>query len=547
MDNFIEERTKQLAAALVACLSKDEVITDTKSRELLSGDVYSQGTTAALVIRPLDRENLPKAIRIITRAGFAVLPRGGGMSYTGGYVSERKATVVVDTSALTRIVAIEPDDMVITVEAGVTWQQIYEALQPLGLRLPFFGTFSGSRATVGGGMSNGALFMGTARYGTGAEIVMGLEVVTSEGRVITTGQAAFSNGRPFMRSFGPDLTGLFVHDAGALGIKTLITMRMIEKPAAASYGSFVFFDQTATANALSRIARSGRVEEAYVFDPEATRRGLDSPDFKADLKRLINVMKSGSGLLGGLKAGAALVGAGRDFADKDAYTLHVVCGASTEDGAAADLDACREIVDDEGGGEIANSMPKTARANPFEPLNGILGSHGDRWAALNAKVAHADALPLIEATDRLLARHADAMDAANVSVTRLFIAISNHVFSFEPVLRWFDEWLPLHKHVPEKGHLEKFTEPQPDMTARELVATIRAEIVELFTEYGAASNQIGRTYHYYTALNPETAELLMTLKRSLDPRGLMNPGVLELDSSADAQPSAGSLSKSVNS
>ena len=64
--------------------------------------------------------------------------------------------------------------------------------------------------------------------------------------------------------------------------------------------------------------------------------------------------------------------------------------------------------------------------------------------------------------------------------------------------------------------------------ARALVDQIRAEIVELFADFGAASNQIGKTYRYFESLNPETASLLLDLKRSLDPQGLMNPGALGL-------------------
>lgn len=529
----------ELADSLRQIAGADAVIEDAESLQLLSSDVYSRGQQAALAIAPVDRHVVPAAIKAIADAGFAVYVRGGGMSYTGGYIPDRADSVVLDTSRMNRIVDISSEDMTITVEAGVTWEQIYETLKPKGLRLPFFGTFSGAKATVGGGMSNGALFMGTARYGTAAEIVQGLEIATTDGRTIRTGQAAFKNGKPFMRSFGPDLTGLFIHDAGTLGVKTLITMRMIRTPEAYGYASFVFANAAQTAAAMSAIARSGRTEEVYVFDPEASRRALDSSNLKSDIKRLKNVVSGQGGLIKGLKEGAKLVGAGRKFVADDVFSLHLVCAADTEAAIADDLAACRAIVNEFDGGEIANSMPKTARANPFEPVNGVLGSHGDRWAALNAKVAHSDATKLIAATDEILAKHADAMKANQVSVTRLFISISNHVFSFEPVLRWYDEWLPIHRSAPEPAHLATLTEPAANPAARELVAIIRAEIVELFAHSGAASNQIGKTYHYFTSLNPDTAALLLDLKRSLDPRGLMNPGALEFpDDTASAATSS---------
>ena len=276
---------------------------DAGELEFLSADAYAAGPTAALALRPPSRDGLAGAVAALTAAGIAVVPRGGGMSYTGGYVPLARSSVIVDLRGLDRIVAIDADDMTITVEAGVTWAQIHEALAGTGLRLPFFGTFSGTVATVGGGMSNGALFMGTGRYGTAAEIVVGLEVVTADGRTLVTGQAGFENGRPYYRSYGPDLTGLFVHDAGALGIKTLVSMRLMHAPAAEGAASFVFADGPTAAAALADIGRAGIVEEAYVFDPETNRRSLDRGTLAADLKRLGAVTRSAGGVLRGLAAG----------------------------------------------------------------------------------------------------------------------------------------------------------------------------------------------------------------------------------------------------
>ena len=190
------------------------VVTDASEIPLYTSDVYGTGTPPALIVRPAELQQISSIVKIATSMGFAITQRGGGMSYTGGYLPIHTHTVMLDLSALNRIGSINEDDLVITVEAGVTWQQIWEALTPRGLRLPFFGTFSGSRATVGGGLSNGALFMGTARYGSAADIVVGMEVIDASGRRIQTGQAAFHNGRPGFRHYGPDLTGLLYTTPG---------------------------------------------------------------------------------------------------------------------------------------------------------------------------------------------------------------------------------------------------------------------------------------------------------------------------------------------
>ena len=101
--------------------------------------------------------------------------------------------------------------MLVTVEAGCTWAQLYDVLRPMGLRTPLWGTLSGLKATIGGGMSQNGLFWGAA-HGTIATSAIRFEVVLADGRVVRTGS-------DFLRPFGPDLTGLFAADSGAFGIK----------------------------------------------------------------------------------------------------------------------------------------------------------------------------------------------------------------------------------------------------------------------------------------------------------------------------------------
>ena len=308
--NTAANQTALLHDALSQALGPNALISKADTA-LYTTDVYSGGTAPGLIVRPATREQVADAVRISTQAGWAITQRGGGMSYTGGYLPERSETVMLDLSALNRIVSINEDDLVITVEAGVTWQQIWEALTPRGLRLPFFGTFSGSRATVGGGLSNGALFMGTARYGSAADIVVGIDLVDGRGRCIRTGQAAFDNGRPGFRQYGPDLTGLFVHDAGALGVKTQASLKMMQMPEAAEYGSLAFATQQEAIEALSAIGRSGYCEEVYCFDPATTQRSLDSATLMKDIGRLSNVLRSQSTLLRALKEGITMAVARR--------------------------------------------------------------------------------------------------------------------------------------------------------------------------------------------------------------------------------------------
>lgn len=507
----------------------DEIVTDPDECARWSSDVYSRGVPASAILRPRDAARCARLVAAATRAGYSVIARGGGLSYTGGYLPRTPGCVLVDTSRLDQIVEINAEDLYITVEAGVTWQQIDSALAPLGLRLPFFGTFSGARATVGGGLSNGALFFGTARYGTAADAVLGLEVALADGQIVRTGQRAFlAAKKPFYRTCGPDLTGLFLHDTGALGVKLQATFRLIRRPGFTGHVSFVFSGIEAAAAALSEVARTGAAEDAYVFDPESTRKNLTSAGLWRDAATLLKVIRAERGWWQGLVAGGRLVMAGRRFLPNDAYSLHVTCAARTAAALAADLASCREAAQRFGAQEIPNSIPRAVRAQPFPPLEAVLGPEGDRWAALNAKVAHSDAMQIIRASAALLDPHRERMRAEGVWMSHLLIAIGTHAFSFEPVFHWHDEWLPLHEAHASAALKARGIRPEPRPSAAALVHELRAALVTLFAEHGAASNQLGKTYPYLSVLHPSTAQVMRGIKQVLDPKGRINPGALEL-------------------
>lgn len=515
-----------IVGTLAACVGRARVITDPTERALLSSDLYAEGTTCAVAIRPADAASLAAAVKAATRAGYAICPRGGGLSYTGGHVPGTAHSVVVDTSDLAGIVELDAGGMVLTVRSGTTWESIDQALAPHGLRLPYFGTFSGRRATVGGGLSGGALFFGTARYGAAADNVLDLEVVCADGRILRTGQAAFHHGKPFYRTHGPDYTGLFLHDGGAFGIKTEATFRLIERPAHTGFLSWAFPDVWSAAAALSDIGRSGASEEAYVFDPATTARGMAASNLGSDLRRLRGIVTGQGSIIAGLRAGAKVVIAGKQLVPEGWYSLHLVAAGRSAAALAADLEQCASLLARHGGQEIPCSIPMGIRAAPFDNLNGVLGPRGERWLALNAKLRHGDARQIIERFDALVAGHRERMAAARVTHSILLSAMNTHAFSFEAVFHWPDRWLPLHRAVADPAFLSGLPPDTPNPAGAALVAELRERTLDLFDELGVASNQIGRTYRYYDNLAPETRALLDSLKAALDPRGLMNPGVL---------------------
>lgn len=514
---------------LKAAVGDSCVRVDPAERAYFSTDLYAPGALCAAIVSPTNLSGLSRAVAAATAAGYAVIPRGAGLSYVGGYTPPHTKTILVDMTSMNRILEVSPEDMYITVEAGVTWKQINDVLEPLGLRLPFLGPFSGSAATVGSSLSNGAMFFGSARYGSAAEIVLALDVVAADGSVIRTGQASIANSaKPFYRTYGPDLTGLFVHDAGAFGIKAKATLRLMRAPEKTDYLSVGFLCAEDAIGALSDIARSDLVEEAYIMDPIKTRQALVAGALRTDLSALFGVVRQEQGLLAGLLAGIKLVTSGRRFADEGFYSLHLVCGGRSAAAVNSDMQECRSIANRRKGQLLPDSIPRVARALLFPPLDAVVGPSGERWIALNAKVAHSDALALARKVDEITEQYRTRMDELGIVTSRLMSIVSNHCFSYEQVFQWSDSWLPLHRLAPaiQSGKLK---EPKARPEATELVTEVRQRLVTLFHEVGAASNQIGRTYPYMKALCPETAKFVKQLKHTLDPEKLINPGVLGLE------------------
>ena len=352
-----------------------------------------------------------------------------------------------------------------------------------------------------------------------------MEIIIADGTLIKTGQNAFANAKPHHRTYGPDTTGLFCHDAGSLGIKVQATFPLIYWPKSVGYLSFAYKSLDDAVAALSSISKSGLTEECYVLDPSSAGNLTDVSNVDG-AKSVMKVLKEQSSIIEGFKEAFKMAFSGRDVIPEDTYSLHMVISNHSQDALRYDLKEATAIVKKNNGQSIPNTVPKATRADPFPPMNGILGHAGERWAALNSKVPHSDALIVNQEIIRLMDRYKDRMDACGVWYTLLNIGIQQHSYSIEPVLRWLDEWPELHKRTAEPSFLSNFDEPKPNIEARELVLEIRKEIIAYFASIGAASNQIGRAYDYMGYLYKPSKDLLMNIKSNVDPKNKMNTGAL---------------------
>jgi len=511
---------------LASIVGQEHVLTDDYSRTLYAQDVYTKAQTAVAVVQPANSQELSSAVAAATSAGFDVIPRGGGMSYTSGLIPVTDNTITFDLSRMNRVLEINTQDMYVTVECGCTWQKLYEALSDTDFRTPYWGTLSGSKATIGGGFSQNSIFWGSGQYGTAADNVIGLEVVTADGSVVKTGSGAQINSKPFFRHYGPDLTGLFTCDAGALGFKATATLRLIPKFKGRQYCAFDFKTGEDAIAAMSEVSRRGLAMECFGFDPYLQQQRLKRESMAKDVKALAGVMKASGSVLGALKDGAKVALAGRRYMDDVQHSVQIMVEDYHQAGADARAKEIVEIALQHNGREIENSIPKIARANPFGPVNSMLGPVGERWVPSHALTAHSDAIESYQAILDLFAKHQAEFDKYDIRTGFLYAVISTNCFVLEPVFFWPDAITEIHQVSVEADYLAKLPRNEEDLDARAVVTQVRKEFAEMFRERGGVHLQIGKSYHYADGIASETAALIKSIKRDLDPNNKMNPGAL---------------------
>lgn len=520
--------SSEIGARLRTAIAADGVLDDDASRRFYANDVFWQpGIEPLAIVCPSTREEVAAAVRTATHAGIAVVPRGGAMSYTKGYLPAHSKSIVIDTRRLNRVAEINAADLYVTVEAGCTWAALNEALEGTGLRTPYWGPLSGINATVGGALSQNSAFFGSALNGTVAESVLGVSVVLADGTIVTTGSGGRNGAKPFTREGGPDLTGLFLGDNGAMGIKVAATIKLHPAPAAVDFLSFGFPSIQAMGTAQAEMARTRLVAEGFGIDRNKAEHSASVNRISEGLQILGKVAASGKSALGGLKDALGVAVGGTGFLKDHAYTLHLV----VERGDAAELATAmarlREIGARCQGVEITDSVPRVMRSRPFGPVRGMLGRNGERWVPIHAVFPLGDAQRVLDANEAFFASQRPMLQQQGILYSVMTMT-TGHEFFLEPAFYWMDEITPLHAASVGDDVVKPWRDRPANPTAREAVIKLRRATQELYASLGGVSWQVARDYPFIELLKPETRALLAALKHAVDPRGLMNPGSLGL-------------------
>ena len=516
-----------LLDGLAAIVGAAHVLTDDESRTFYSTDVFRQADVlCAAVVQPGTVDELQAVMRLCARHKAPTVVRGGGASYTDAYLPIRAGTLTLDMGRLTRI-EVNAQDLYVTVEAGVTWAALYEAVSAHGLRTPMWGPFSGLVATVGGGMSHYAVNYGSGLYGVSAESLLGMDVLLASGEMLSTGSGGGRNCLPFFRHYGPDLTGIFVGDAGALGVKARLTLRLMQKPTGFAASSFGFPTGESCLQALMEIARLGVVAQNFGLDPRQQKTALTRMASANPLDAAKSVFLSAPNPWDGAVQVMRMGVAGRNFLKNAVYSAHFGTEGLTAAEAKLKLAPVRAI-GAKYGAEVANSIPMYFNANPFMEITPILGPNGERWKPTHGILPFSAVLKHHGEFEALVAEYRDRMRQHRVQLTRMLMTFSTNAFIYEPTFLWEDERTVYHRRVYPSALLPGLPEHAANPQGRALVKELKGRIQELCTRNGASHFQIGKDYPYLQTRKPATRALVENLKQLLDPDHLLNPGALGL-------------------
>ncbi|MBF9234384.1 FAD-binding oxidoreductase [Microvirga alba] len=307
-----------LIETLTARLGATSVLTEAGAIEpyLVETRGLYRGSALA-VVRPRDREEVAFVVSECARAGIPIVPQGGNTGLVGGGVPF--GGVVLSLARLDRVREIDGSNATITVEAGCILRSVQDAADAAGYLFPLSLASEGS-CRIGGNLATNAGGTAVLRYGNMRELTLGLEVVLADGRVW--------NGLKGLRkdNTGYDLRDLFIGSEGTLGVITAAVLKLFPKPQA-RVTAFVATASPHQALRLFERLREGAGDQLTAFEY--------MPDFGLEI-----VLKHKPGAvrpLTGRHASYALIELSSPQKDADLQgRLETILGAAMEDGLVDD-------------------------------------------------------------------------------------------------------------------------------------------------------------------------------------------------------------------
>ena len=182
-----------------------------------------QGLAGAVAL-PRTTEQVAEVVRACAAARVGIVPWGGGTGLVGGQIlPEGPAPILLSLERMTAVRGLWPEENALTVEAGMTLQQVQEAAEGVGRLFPLSLASEGT-AQVGGALGTNAGGLNVLRYGNARDLCLGVEAVMADGSI--------HHGLKRLRkdNTGYDLRHLLIGSEGTLGVITAASLRLFPRP-----------------------------------------------------------------------------------------------------------------------------------------------------------------------------------------------------------------------------------------------------------------------------------------------------------------------------
>ena len=468
-----------LISKLRAAVGAPNVLTAPAETEPYANDwrgIY-QGATPA-VVRPGSAEEVSAVLKLCAEAGCAIVPQGGNTGMCMASVPRLgKGEIVLSLTRMSRIREVDPLNNTMTVEAGVVLANIQQAAAEVDRLFPLSLGAEGS-CTIGGNLSTNAGGVNVLRYGNTRDLVLGLEVVLPDGRT-------WSGLRGLRKdNTGYDLKQLFVGAEGTLGIITAAVLKLFPKPSASATAWAAVRDPEAALELLALVRRHcGDRINAFELISRAcldlvlkhipgTRDPLAEPNDGYVLTELADS-----------QPGEALRG-----------ELERALEAALDAGLVSDVTIAESGTQREALWKIRETIPEAAKSEA-------------------AMLYRHDIAVAVSAIPRFIREGRDALESRYPGAKLICFG---HLG---------DGNLHYNVFIPGRARADAAAREAHDVT--DLVYDIVQNYAGSFSaEHGVGLAKVAELERYKSAIE---LDLMRTVKRALDPKGLMNPGKVLAD------------------
>jgi glycolate oxidase subunit GlcD len=239
-----------------------EIFLEPATRAKYAGDKWFAAHQPDAVALPRSTRAVAQILRFAHKNRIPVTPRGAAHGYVGGCVPMRGG-IALSLERMTRILEINQRDFVAVVQPGVNTAEFQKLTEQRGL---FYPPDPASRAhnSLGGNIATNAGGPRCLKYGVTRDYVLGLEVVLADGEIVRLG------GRTHKNKTGFDLHRLFVGSEGLLGVITEATLKLIPLPPYRANLAIGFASMSAAVRALQSVFAAGFLPCALELADEFT-------------------------------------------------------------------------------------------------------------------------------------------------------------------------------------------------------------------------------------------------------------------------------------